>query len=100
MSSIRATTLLGLSFLLYGSAVLAQEPVLPQVRSFERPEASPRVHGLVGRVLSARRGDSRFGQEREGEVVIGENFPLVTLKGGRRPIVLGFGSQVYGRFSL
>ena len=32
--------------------------------------------------------------------MLGENFPLVSLKGGRRPIVLGFGSQVYGRFSL
>jgi hypothetical protein len=51
-------------------------------------------------LISARRGDSRFGQEHEGEVVLGENFPLVALKGGRRPIVLGFGSQVYGRFSL
>jgi hypothetical protein len=55
---------------------------------------------LVGRVLTASRGDSRFGQEHEGEVVLGENFPLVTLKGGSKPIVLGFGSQVYGRFSL
>src|ERR687895_763953 len=100
MSSIRAIALLGLYLLLPGAAGLAQQPALPLVRSFERPEASPRVHGLVGRVLSARRGDSRFGQEHEGEVVVGENFPLVTLRGGKRPIVLGFGSQVYGRFSL
>jgi hypothetical protein len=54
----------------------------------------------VGRVISARRGDSRFGAQQEGEVVLGENFPLVSLKGGRRPIILGLGSQVYGRFSL
>jgi hypothetical protein len=33
-------------------------------------------------------------------VVLGENFPLVALKGGRRPIIFGLGSQVYGRFSL
>jgi hypothetical protein len=99
MSSIRATAILGLHLIVPGAAGLAQQPVLP-ARSFERPEASPRVHGLVGRLLSARRGDSRFGQEHEGEVVVGENFPLVTLKGGQRPIVLGFGSQVYGRFSL
>jgi hypothetical protein len=100
MSSIRASALLGLQLLLPGGAALAQQPIFPPIRSFELPEASPRVHGLVGRLLSAHRGDSRFGQEHEGEVVVGENFPLVTLKGGQQPIVLGFGSQVYGRFSL
>ena len=100
MSSIRVPLLLGLSALLHVTSAVAQQPLFPAVRSFELPEASPRVHGLVGRVISARRGDSRFGQEHEGEVVLGENFPLVTLKGGQHPIVLGFGSQVYGRFSL
>jgi len=100
MSSIRAVAFFGVTTLLSASAVLAQQPVFPPVRSFELPEASPRVYGLVGRVISARRGDSRFGQEHEGEVVVGENFPVLTLKGGRQPIVMGFGSQVYGRFSL
>jgi hypothetical protein len=106
MSSIRLPTLVGLALLvglgqLVGyTGAAAQERLLPPVRSFELPEASPRVHGLVGRLISARRGDSRFGREHEGEVVLGENFPLVSLQGGRRPIVLGFGSQVYGRFSL
>jgi hypothetical protein len=100
MSSIRVLALLRLAALLLPPGLQAQQRLFPAVRSFELPEASPRVHGLVGRVISARRGDSRFGQEHEGEVVLGENFPLVTLKGGRRPIVLGFGSQVYGRFSL
>jgi hypothetical protein len=99
MSSIRAGLFLGLISLGPASA-LAQRPLFPSVRSFELPEASPRVYGLVGRILSVHRGDSRFGQEHEGEVVVGENFPLITLKGGRQPIVLGFGSQVYGRFSL
>jgi hypothetical protein len=55
---------------------------------------------MVGRVISVRRGDSRFGEEREGEAVLGENFPVVALRRGSHPIVLGFGSQVYGRFSL
>jgi hypothetical protein len=100
MSSIRVPALLGTILLLCQADAGAQERLFPSVRSFELPEASPRVHGLVGRVISARRGDSRFGQEQEGEVVLGENFPLVSLRGGRRPIVLGFGSQVYGRFSL
>lgn len=100
MSSIRVPLLLGLTLVLCGSQLQAQQRLFPAVQSFELPEASPRVYGLVGRLLSAHRGDSRFGQEHEGEVVVGENFPVVTLKGGRQPIVLGFGSQVYGRFSL
>jgi Protein of unknown function (DUF1207) len=100
MSSSRSLALLTFAALLHATSVPAQQRLFPSVRSFELPEASPRVHGLVGRLLSARRGDSRFGQEHEGEVVLGENFPLVSLQGGRRPIVLGFGSQVYGRFSL
>jgi hypothetical protein len=98
--SSRVIALLVLAALLDAGSVAAQQRVFPSARSFELPEASPRVYGLVGRLLSAHHGDSRFGQEQEGEVVVGENFPLVTLKGGRSPIVLGFGSQVYGRFSL
>jgi len=100
MSSIRATHLLGALPILWGSPAVAQDRFFPAVRSFELPEASPRVHGMVGRVISARRGDSRFGEEREAEAVLGENFPVVALRRGERPIVLGFGSQVYGRFSL
>jgi hypothetical protein len=100
MSSSQALFALGIASFAGAGTAVAQERVFPAVHSFELPEASPRVHGFVGRVISVRRGDSRFGQEREGEVVLGENFPLVALKGGPRPIVLGFGSQVYGRFSL
>jgi uncharacterized protein DUF1207 len=78
----------------------AQDRVFPNVQSFELPEASPRVHGLVGRIISARRGDSDFGSEPEAEVAVGENFPVLALRRGARPVTLGFGSQVYGRFSL
>jgi hypothetical protein len=80
--------------------VAAQNRIFPSVPSFERPEASPRVHGLAARVISARRGDSRFGEEAEAEVALGENFPVLALRRGDRPITLGFGSQVYARFSL
>ena len=78
----------------------AQDRIFPNVPSFERPEASPRVHGIAARVLSVRRGDSRFGEEAEAEVALGENFPVVALRSGERPITLGLGSQVYARFSL
>jgi uncharacterized protein DUF1207 len=100
MSSIRVPIILGIVALTWVSTGAGQQRFFPAVRSFELPEASPRVHGLVGRLLSAERGDSRFGAEHEGEVVLGENFPVVTLKGGARPIIFGLGSQVYGRFSL
>lgn len=100
MSSIRARIALGITLVLWSTPGSAQERFFPAVRSFELPEASPRVYGVVGRLLSTRRGESRFGQEREAEAVLGENVPLVALKRGPRPIVLGFGSQVYGRFSL
>jgi hypothetical protein len=100
MSSIRALAFLALMAILHWGSAFGQQRLFPQVTSFELPEASPRVHGLVGRLITATRGDSRFGREHEGEVVLGENFPLVALKEGKNPIVLGFGSQVYGRFSL
>jgi hypothetical protein len=100
MSSIRGPIILGFIALAWVTSVAGQQRLFPAVRSFELPEASPRVHGFVGRLIAARRGDSRFGQEHEGEVVLGENFPLLTLKGGRRAVILGLGSQVYGRFSL
>jgi uncharacterized protein DUF1207 len=100
MSSIRVPIILGVAALACVTSAAGQQRIFPAVRSFELPEASPRVHGLVGRLISTQRGDSRFGQEHEGEVVLGENFPLVALKRGPHPIILGFGSQVYGRFSL
>lgn len=100
MSSIRALVGLGVTVLLCSTRAGAQERLFPAVKSFELPEASPRAYGLAARVLSIRRGESRFGAEQEGEVILGENFPLVTLKGGPRSIVLGLGSQAYGRFSL
>jgi hypothetical protein len=101
MSSIH-TRMAGMLLLLSGGAfpAAAQERIFPRVPSFELPQASPRVHGLVGRLISARRGDSQFGRETEAEVGVGENFPVLALRRGPRPITLGFGSQVYGRFSL
>jgi hypothetical protein len=100
MSSIRVLLLAGLLVPLCSVRGTAQARLFPAVQSFELPEASPRVYGVVGRVLSTRRGESRFGNEREAEVVLGENLPLVAIRRGPRPIVLGIGSQVYGRFSL
>lgn len=100
MSSIRSWRLLvSLSCLVPGSAA-AQTRIFPGVPSFELPLASPRVHGLVGRLISARRGESDFGREAEAEVALGENFPVIALRRGPHPISLGFGTQVYGRFSL
>jgi hypothetical protein len=101
MSSSRSWRLLVCVLPLISPAgAVAQDRIFPNVPSFELPEASPRVHGLVGRIISARRGDSDFGREPEAEVALGENFPVLALRRGPRPVTLGFGSQVYGRFSL
>lgn len=101
MSSSGARRIL-LPFLLLTPVVAAgaQERIFPRVPSFELPEASPRVHGLAGRIISARKGDSQFGSESEAEVAVGENFPVLALRRGAHPVTLGFGTQVYGRFSL
>ena len=101
MSSSRSWRLLGCLVVLSAPIpATAQARIFPDVQSFELPEASPRVHGLVGRIFSARRGDSEFGRESEAEVAVGENFPVLALRRGDRPVTLGFGTQVYGRFSL
>jgi len=97
---MRVLLVTGSAILLNLTPVHAQDRLFPAVRSFELPEASPRVYGVVGRLLSTRGGESSFGDEREAEVVIGENLPLLAIKRGPRPIVLGLGTQVYGRFSL
>jgi hypothetical protein len=100
MSSIRAGFILALVLGLRGGVTPAQQPVLPALPRYELPSASPRVHALAGRLLSIERADSRFGRDTEAEVALGENFPLLSLQGGERPIALGLGSQVYARFSL
>ncbi|MGH7704124.1 MAG: DUF1207 domain-containing protein, partial [Gemmatimonadales bacterium] len=77
-----------------------QSRFFPAVPSFEMPLASPRATAITGRLIKATRGDSRFGAGREAEVAIGEDFPVLALRRGPRPISLGFGTVVYGRFSL
>lgn len=93
-------SILVLASSLAATSASAQERVFPRVAAFELPQASPRVHGVVGRLISVRRGESDFGREPEAEVGIGENFPVLALRRGERPVTLGFGTQVYGRFSL
>ena len=79
---------------------VAQDRIFPDVPSFERPEASPRVHGIAARVLSARRGDSRFGNEPRPRWRWVRTSRSWRSAAARQPITLGFGSQVYARFSL
>ncbi len=74
--------------------------LFPDVPSFEFPAASPRVNGFAGRILRTSRSDNLFGPGTEAEAAVGEDFPLLALRRGPRPISLGFGVEVYGRFSL
>ncbi len=55
---------------------------------------------MVGRIISVRRGESRFGEEWEAESGLGEIWPLFALGRGRVPVTLHLGTEVYGRFSL
>ncbi len=74
--------------------------VFPDVPSFEYPSAAPRATAFVGRVLSVLEADNAFGTGAEAEAGVGEDFPVLALKRGARPITLGFGVEAYARFSL
>ncbi len=78
----------------------AQSRFFPDVPSFEFPTASPRIAGLAGRILMASIGDNQFGAEREADAAIGEDFPILALRLGEKPISVGFNVEVFGRFSL
>jgi hypothetical protein len=77
---------------------LAQLRVFPAVEAFEYPLGGHRSSGVTGRLLSVRRPESDFGVEREADVSIGENVPLLGF--GDRTAHLGLTIRVLGRFSL
>ncbi len=96
-----AVTILMMVFMIAAPApAAAQRRLFPDVESFSYPLASPRTTGLTGRVLFLSRGESLFGDEREAEAILGQEFPLFALRRGSRPLTLGFGVHAYGRFSL
>ena len=82
-----------------GPAV-AQVRAFPKVAPFEYPAGGPRAAGIVGRVVRESRGDSRFGSEREADVLIGGNLPVLGFSGGEHPGFVGLTIRVGGRFSL
>ncbi len=82
------------------ATLAAQSRFFPPVPSFDLPLAAPRASSFAGRVISLSRGESRFGAEQEGDVAVGESFPTLALKRGPDPLILDFGVEVYGRFSL
>jgi len=82
------------------SLLAAQVTLFPKVPSFEYPIGSPYASGVVGRLLSVTRGETRFGAEREAEAAIGESVPVLGLANGAVPVHLDLGVRVTGRFSL
>ncbi len=78
----------------------AQDRFFPDVASFELPIAAPRPAAFSGRIIKESIGDDAFGDEVEADVGIGENFPILAVRRGRRPVTLGFGVVASGRFSL
>lgn len=98
--SVRAVLALATGLGVSAPPALAQSRIFPDTPSFELPLASPRVTGLVGRIIDTKRADNLFGTEREADVGVGEDFPVIALRRGERPISVGFGVAAYGRFSL
>ncbi len=82
------------------TVLAAQVTLFPKVPSFEYPIGSPYASGVVGRLLSVKQGETRYGAEREAEAAIGESVPVLGLAGGSVPIHLDLGVRVTGRFSL
>ena len=97
---LRAALAVATGLVVSAAPGVAQSRIFPDTPSFELPLASPRVTGLVGRVIDTKRADNLFGPEREADVGVGEDFPVLALRRGARPISLGFGVAAYGRFSL
>ncbi len=85
---------------LFTSPAAAQLQAFPKVEHFAYPAAGPRVAGIVGRVVRETLGDSRFGPEREADVWVGGNLPLMGFARGDRPAFVGLTIRVGGRFSL
>ena len=96
----RAGALSGL-LMAVATPAAAQIKLFPMVDPFEYPIGSIRVAGIVGRVVNVTRGETRFGPEREADVSVGENLPVLGFGGGGgRPSFLGLTMRVGGRFSL
>jgi hypothetical protein len=94
--------LLGLIWILVAFPVAAhgQSRLFPAGPTFELPLASPRTNDITARVIRITSNESQFGPGTEAEVAVGEDFPLVALRRGPRPISFGFGAAVYGRYRL
>lgn len=85
---------------LFAGPATAQVTAFPTVDSFEYPVGSLRAAGIVGRVVKATRGETRYGPEREADVSVGENLPVLGFGSGDRPAFVGLTMRVGGRFSL
>ena len=85
--------------LVAASPLWAQVRLFPGVSRFEYPIGSVRSSGIVGRVVSERRGVTRFGPEREADVLVGANLPVLGF-GSTQRAFLGLTMRVGGRFSL
>ena len=95
----RTRRLLVLAALLAPPAA-AQTRLFPRTEAFEYPFGSTRLAAISGRVVEVSRGESRYGAEREADVSIGDNLPVLGFGTGPRSGFLGLTIRVSGRFSL
>ena len=78
----------------------AQAPAHHELPPFELPLAAPRQYASYARLLSVQDPDDRFGPGLQAELAVGENQPLVRLRGGPSPMSLGVGGAVVGRINM
>ncbi len=86
--------------LLLAVPAAAQTRLFPKAEAFDYPFGSTRTAAISGRIINVSRGESRYGAEREADVSIGDNLPILGFGAGPRPGFLGLTVRVSGRFSL
>ncbi|MCU0622167.1 MAG: DUF1207 domain-containing protein, partial [Gemmatimonadales bacterium] len=99
MSAPRGAAL-AVASLLLPAALGAQQLPHHALPPFELPLAAPRATGTIARLMAVQDADDRFGPGLQAEVALGENQPLLRLRGGASPMSLGAGGAVVGRFNL
>lgn len=98
-SNNRALPALAALVLAAAGPLAAQIRLFPAVTRFEYPIGGIRSTGIVGRVVSEHQSVTRFGPEREADVLVGTNVPVLGFDRAGRSF-LGLTMRVGGRFSL
>ena len=94
------TLTLALAGLLLPCGLAAQGARDSSVPRFESLLADPQMTAIGARVLWLDESDSELDDHVQGEAILGENLPIVSLARGPKPVSLGLGGSVTARFGL